>query len=896
MSELSKAYEPKDVEKKWYKTWQDQGLFKGKIDAAKKPFAIMIPPPNVTGILTLGHVLNNTLQDVLIRRARMQGQSALWLPGTDHAGIATQTKVEQALKKEGTSRLKLGREKFIERAKNWRDEHGGLIIEQLKRLGASCDWDRMVHTLDDNYSQGVISAFVNLYKKGHIYRGKRMINWCPESNTALSDEEVVMKPVKRKLYKIKYEVVEMPDESIEICTTRPETIMGDTAIAVHPEDERYKHLIGKHCYRPLEKAEIPIIADTAVDKDFGTGALKITPAHDKVDFEIGQRHNLAIRNILNPDGTLNEVAGKFAGMTREEGRKATIKKLKEMDQLIDIEDHESNVGFSERANVIIEPRISEQWFLKYPRVEEAKMVVRQKIVKFYPERWVKTYLHWLDTIQDWCISRQLWWGHRIPVWYKKGADKKDSKNWHVGTEGPEDPENWEQDEDTLDTWASSWLWPFATLGWPEGNATQKEELNYWYPTSALVTGPDIIFFWVARMIMAGLEFMENDTKHIKDMIPFKTVYFTGIIRDNQGRKMSKSLGNSPDPIELIEKYGADGLRFGILTIAPQGQDIHFQEDRIEQGRNFCNKLWNACRFRLMSGDLPKDNSLDSIIQRMDLSLFEADDHAILNQLLETMQEVEKDLQLYEFNSAVLAISQFFKGDFCDWYVEISKTKLKDTALKENCLAIQDFCIRQSLLLLHPFIPFITEELWEQFGFGSELIENFKAEDKDETLNTLIANGIKIDNSAVQEIASIRDFISKARALKAHYKLQSKQDVIFKLAGEDKGLIEKHQSKLLRQVGAKIIELTEHQEGMPGVVTPLGTLYLELSSSIDVETEKKRLEKELEKLEKAILSGESKLKDDRFLAQAPSHIVEGAKKQLNQTLKQKEEVERLLAAL
>ena len=567
----------------------------------------------------MGHVLKNALQDVLIRRARQERRRALWIPGTDHAGIATQTVVERELRKEKQTRRDLGRDRFLEKVWAWRREKGDIILEQLKALGCSCDWDRTHFTMDPVYSRAVLEGFVRLFGRERIYRGKRMVNWCPASQTALSDEEVIMKPVNGLLYQVRYERTDAPGEYVQVTTTRPETIPGDVALAVHPEDPRYPALIGKTVWRPLNRAPIPIVADAAVDREFGSGALKITPAHDKVDFEIRRRHGLPVIDVLKADGTLNELAGPdLAGLDRFAGRKKAAELLRAEGALVAEKPYQNNVGYSERADVPIEPRLTWQWWLRYPRVEEAKAAVREKIIQFHPERWSKVYLHWLNNIQDWCISRQLWWGHRIPVWYRKGLDKetlteadlRDPSKVHVSLAGPADPENWTQEDDVLDTWASSWLWPLGTLGWPDPAAMQSAGFDTFYPTETLVTGPDIIFFWVARMIMAGLEFAGKSpagarlsAAEIRARIPFRQVYFTGIIRDAQGRKMSKSLGNSPNPLDLIAKYGADGLRFGIVSLAPQGQDIRFQEDRIEAGKNFCNKLWNACRFRQMSGPI-----------------------------------------------------------------------------------------------------------------------------------------------------------------------------------------------------------------------------------------------------------------------------------------------------
>lgn len=901
MLTIAKAYEPRDVENRWYSAWTENECFAGRPDPEKEPYSIVIPPPNVTGVLTMGHVLNNTLQDILIRRARQQGKSVLWQPGTDHAGIATQTRVERELRqKEGKTRHDLGREAFLEKVWEWKEKHGGIIIEQLKKLGSSCDWDREVFTLDPEYSRAVQHSFVELFRRGYVYRGKRMVNWCPVSLTALSDEEVIMKPQQGLLYKMRYELVEHPGEFLEISTTRPETLMGDTAVAVHPEDERYKHLIGKHAWRPFPRREIPIVADTYIDREFGTGVLKVTPAHDRNDFEIGQRHGLEVIDILNPDGTLNDLAGpEFAGMDRFEARKAAAARLRELGLLLAEEPYENNVGFSERADVPIEPRLSEQWFLKYPAVEEAKRVVRDGVIRFHPQRWAKVYLHWLDNIQDWCISRQLWWGHRIPVWYRKGADRSDPKNWHVSLEAPVDAENWEQEEDVLDTWASSWLWPFATMGWPDEERQKEAGLDYFYPTSSLVTGPDIIFFWVARMIMAGLEFM-HPGQPAEKRIPFKDVYFTGIIRDIQGRKMSKSLGNSPDPLELIKTYGADGLRLGVILIAPQGQDIRFSEDRVETGRNFCNKLWNACRFRQMSGDAGDNSSLAAIVGRLDPARLDNDDHAILKGLLDLMNDVDQALDNFEFNTAAQRIFSFFWSDLCDWYVEVSKAKLQDEEAKETCLALQDLVIRQVLLMLHPYTPFITEELWHSTGYGreGEFIQNQRLESADELQSTLVARGIEIQAEAAQEVALLKELVTQARALKAEYNLASKRDTIFFLACDEiQGkIVRESADKIKRLAGAKEIQLRAAEETAPAVVTPLGTLYLDLASSVDVAAETSRLRKELEQIENQLRATEGRLNNEAFTSKAPANVVEGARKQLDALREKRDEVSRLLAGL
>ena len=891
MSELSKVYEPESVEKKWYQKWEESGIFHGTIDQKKTAYSIVIPPPNITGVLHIGHILNNTIQDILARKARQMGKSVLWLPGTDHAGIATQTRVEKELRKQNQTKYQIGREAFLEKVHQWREKHGSIILEQLRKLGASCDWKRTQFTLDPQYSKAVIKAFVSLYRKGYIYRGKRMVNWCPASQTALSDEEVIQKTQNSILYKMRYEIVEEPGRYLEISTTRPETLMGDTAIAFHPEDHRWPSLKGKHCWRPFPREPIPIIADKKVEKEFGTGILKVTPAHDKTDWEIGQRHQLALITIINADGTLNNNAGTdFSGMDRLKARKEVAKKLRAMELLIEEKPYQNQVGFSERADVPIEPRLSEQWFLKYPKVEEAKAVVSSGDIQFYPQKWTKSYLHWLENIQDWCISRQLWWGHRIPVWYRKNQDRRLSENMYVSESPPEDPENWEQEDDVLDTWASSWLWPFATMGWSGEKNKRSPELDYWYPTSDLVTGPDIIFFWVARMIMAGLEFTQGN-------IPFHKVYFTGIIRDQQGRKMSKSLGNSPDPLDLINKFGADGLRFGIMSISPQGQDVLFSEERVQQGRNFCNKLWNACRFRQIEGSSHSSNQTQEIISRMSIAYFDENDYAILGKLRETLEKNKVNLEKYQFNQALLSIYSFFWNDFCDWYLEVCKEKIQDPNAKKTCLAIQDCCIRQVLLLLHPFIPFITEELWMTLQFAKDPNDTIQKNDVitikqwDEQFNFY---PLSTNLSAIKKIQKIREFVTQARALKAQYKLQNKKDVVFFIELKDQINWQKEKRTLLRIIGAKSIDtIISVPKKAPARVTPLGTLYLDLQSSINIDLEIKRLEKQKKQLTEILFKSEAKLNNQKFLKNAPEKILIGAKKQLQETRQKHREIKRLL---
>ena len=906
MAEIPKSYEPQGVEQQWYDRWVAAGCFKGKVDHSRESFAVMIPPPNVTGVLHMGHLLNNTLQDIMVRRARQEGKSALWLPGTDHAGIATQSRVEKELRqKEGKTRHDLGREKFIQVASEWRDKHGGIILGQLRKLGASCDWDRTVHTLDAGYSQAVLQTFVTLYERGYVYRGKRMVNWCPVSQTGLSDEEVIMKPSKGSLYRMRYEVAELPGTFLEISTTRPETIPGDAAVAVHPEDERYKHLIGKHVWRPFPRAQIPIVGDTAVEKEFGTGVLKVTPAHDRTDFDIGKRHNLPVIDVMNPDGTMNADAGPLAGVERFKARAMAEKLLEELGALVKTEPYENTVGYSERADVPIEPRLSEQWFIRYPKIDEAKRAVTSGIIKFHPERWTKTYLHWLENIQDWCVSRQLWWGHRIPVWYRKGADRNDPKNLHVSLTAPADAANWEQDPDVLDTWASSWLWCLATIGWRKPGET-TEELKHWYPTGALATGPDIIFLWVARMIIAGLELHGPEKKtltddEIRQRIPFKRVYFNGIIRDKLGRKMSKSLGNSPEPLDLIAKFGADGLRFGLLSIAPKGQDILFDEDRVGQGRNFCNKLWNAARFRQMSGPMADNSTLAAVVSRIKASQLDDDDFAILQGLAELTDSTTKNLDDHEFTAYAQGLYSFFWGDFCDWYVEASKARLRDPALVDNCLAVQDLVLRQFLLLLHPVAPFISEELWHLLGYGTEkdFIQNHHTGSGGDLLRVLRENGIKLSAAKVADVALLREFVASVRGLKSQANQATRRDSVITIVAKDataKTLLESNRDKLSSMAGLAEIGFADSAGERTGSLTSLGTVLLELSGTVDVAAEKVRLAKELAKLEQAVAAGEAKLTNEAFVSKAPPKILEGARKQLDEAKAKRDEIARMLATL
>jgi valyl-tRNA synthetase len=1100
MSEISKAYEPQSVEDKWYQFWLDGEFFVADAKSPKPAYSIVIPPPNVTGVLTMGHVLNNTIQDILARKARMDGKEVLWLPGTDHAGIATQTVVERTLKKAGEIKHRddLGREKFLERVWEWKEKHGGIIIQQLKKLGASCDWTRERFTMDPEYSRCVQRVFVDLYKKGLIYRGKRMVNWCPASLTALSDEEVVMKPQNGALYYFKVEIAEIPGTFLTIATTRPETIPGDTAVAVNQKDPRYAHLIGKHVVRPLpvelprEQKLIPIIGDEHVDFEFGTGVLKVTPAHDKADFEIGTRHKLTAIEVIAANGHMNDAAGAdLRGLDRFKARKVAVEKLTELGALEKEEPYTNNVGYSERADVPIEPRLSEQWFLKYPSVEKARNCVAQdgfssatnlsekkvRIVyvtgneisgksirelrkaalifarehhflgvpfknedsgiqirvgrqslshafsnlgvaniravavlpelirtaiwissephephnpmvkkvnrlvaalslagelhrvlitakeffdgtilydhkakkitfggksleahlpkekldtqpapnaevkvgdlladvnvgkmQFHPRRWAKVYDHWMGGLQDWCVSRQLWWGHRIPVWYRKtklepleglnmpegftvieNFNPKDTQfgnnNFYVGVEPPPDIENWQQDPDVLDTWFSSWLWPFATMGWPEPTGTLKK----FYPTTDLVTGPDIIFFWVARMIMAGYEYMGE--------LPFQNVYFTGIIRDKQGRKMSKSLGNSPDPLDLIAKFGADALRFGVMRAAPLGQDILFDEQNVELGRNFCNKLWNACRFRQMQGG--------EVQGEIEPTLLSSDDKWILLKLDAAIREVTIALNEYKFSDATATLYRFFWSEYCDWYVEASKAVFfgTDEKRKANTLAVIDFVLSHTLRLFHPFLPFITEELWHGMGYATDMPDNQGGKTImfapwPMPLDDEFKKHFGLGENDEKQVEARNELVGQGRNLRRLGNMASSKKVkfVFKPAGNFPP-DEIETLKLLLNAGELELNVNyQPARGTPAARTGLGELFLPLEGLIDVEAEKARLKKELGKIESEIFKVEQKLSNPNFTQKVPPQVLQEHQQRLAEWQARRAAVQAALDAL
>jgi valyl-tRNA synthetase len=868
MAELSKRYDPNAVEPKWYQRWLENRDFVANPESPKPAFSIVMPPPNITGMLTLGHVLNDTIQDILARRARMQGFEVLWLPGMDHAGIGTQTAVEKYLRKtENKTRHDLGREQFLRRVLDWQDKHGGIIIEQLKRLGCSCDWSRQRYTLDDAYAAAVQKVFVDLYDKGLIYRGRRMINWDPAAQTAVSDEEVISKPQKGYLYFVRYEIAEEPGRFLEVATTRPETIMADTAMAFHPGDKRYLDLLGKHAWRPLAREKIPIIADEAIDPEFGTGVLKVTPAHDTLDFEIGQRHDLPIIDVLTPAGRVNcPAVPELHGLERFEARKKAAELLEARGLLAKAEPYENNIGFSDRSDVPIEPRISEQWFLRYPKTKEALAVVRDHLIRFFPAHWEKVYAQWLENIRDWCISRQVWWGHRIPAWYRKSqipnCKSQSGEEIYVGIEPPPDPENWIQDEDTVDTWFSSWLWAYETMD-PQ---TRKK----FYPTSVLVTAPDIIFFWVARMIIAGLELKPGKTKKIEDNIPFQHVFFTSIIRDKLGRKMSKSLGNSPDPLELIDKYGADGLRFGLMRIAPTGQDIRFDEKQIEEGRNFATKLWNVARFRQMHG--PSDAAPK--IEAQALSIFAVE---VLARLNETIDAVETAYREYHFNMVAQHLYNFVWSDYCDWFVEAAKTDIfsEDEAKKKSALAVMDFVLSATMRLLHPFMPHLTEEIWSLLGLGKDSIQFAAPPEK------LALDGVADVAERRRLVSNIYETVQTGRNLRSALKLPSNKKIRFILRTSNNSISEQIPilNRLLNAEDVTLDSKHEAPAGTPVAVTPLGEIFLAIAAA-DQASERNRLDTEIARIDEEARTVEAKLQNNAFVERAPAAVVEEHRRRLS----------------
>ncbi|GGH68681.1 valine--tRNA ligase [Compostibacillus humi] len=850
-SALPTKYNPKEVEKGRYQWWLDGKFFEATMDPEKEPYSIVIPPPNVTGKLHLGHAWDTTMQDTISRMKRMQGYDVLWLPGMDHAGIATQAKVEAKLKEQGTNRYELGREKFLEKAWEWKEEYADFIRSQWEKLGLGLDYSRERFTLDEGLSDAVKEVFVRLYEKGLIYRGEYIINWDPETRTALSDIEVIYKEVQGKFYHMKYPIKDS-DETIEIATTRPETMLGDTAVAVHPDDERYQHLIGKTVVLPIVGREIPIIADEYVDMEFGSGAVKITPAHDPNDFEIGNRHDLPRVLVMNEDGTMNENAGKYEGMDRFECRNQIVKDLQEAGVLFKIEDHTHQVGHSERSGAVVEPYLSTQWFVKMKPLAEAviEMQNTEEKVNFVPARFERTYLNWMENIRDWCISRQLWWGHRIPAWYHKETGEV-----YVGKEAPADIENWEQDEDVLDTWFSSALWPFSTMGWPN---TEAEDYKRYFPTNVLVTGYDIIFFWVARMIFQSKEFTGKR--------PFKDVLIHGLIRDAEGRKMSKSLGNGVDPMDVIEKYGADSLRYFLLTGSTPGQDLRFHWEKVESTWNFANKIWNASRFSLMNME---GFTYDDIDLTGEKSLA---DKWILTRLNETIEHVTRNNEKYEFGEAGRHLYNFIWDDLCDWYIEMAKLPLygDDEEKKKTTRSVLAYVLDQTMRLLHPFMPFITEEIWQKLPHQGESIT---------VASWPKANDSFHDEEAVKEMNRLVAIIKAVRNIRSEVDTPMSKPIKMLVLAEDdnvKAELERNREYLERFCNPSelTIETTLEvpEKAMTAVVTG-AEIFLPLEGLIDLDKEIERLEQELEKWTKEVERVQKKLSNKNFVEKAPEAIVE-----------------------
>ena len=878
------TYNPKEIEQQWYTYWEEKGYFHEEVDTEKEPFSIVLPPPNVTGQLHMGHALDNTLQDILIRTKRMQGYNVLWMPGTDHAGIATQVKVEEnIMKTEGKSRHDLGREEFLKRVWEWKQEYGSTIVKQIRSLGASCDWTRERFTLDEGYHEAVLKVFVELYEKGLIYRGERITNWCPNCLTALSDIEVEHEDENGHLWHIKYPVIGEEDTFLTVATTRPETMFGDVAVAVNPNDERYANLVGKELLLPFVNRHIPIIADEYVDQSFGTGCVKITPAHDPNDFEMGQRHNLESIVVMNPDGTMNAGAGHFVNMPRELARKQVVAELEAQGLLEKVEEHGHSVGHCSRCNTTVEPMVSKQWFVSMePLAKPALEVVRDKSIEFVPERFTKTYTNWLESIRDWCISRQLWWGHRIPAWYCQECGET-IVTTETLTECPHCHGKVEQDPDVLDTWFSSALWPFATMGWPENT----EEVKHWYPTSVMVTGYDIIFFWVARMIFMGLEFKEE--------IPFKHVFIHGLVRDSQGRKMSKSLGNGINPLEVIEEYGADALRFTLVTGNTPGNDMRFYMERVEANRNFANKIWNASKFVLMNLEGFDENFVPSA---EDYTLA---DKWILEEYNKTVTNITNNLDKFELGEAASAVYDFIWNTYCDWYIELAKPRLYNKEGGRDRQTVQYLLVsilRHMMELLHPFMPFVTEHIWQHLPHEGESIMVAPWP------STLSMEGF---SSAAAHMNVMMDGIKGIRNMRAEMNVPmgKRSEVILVPATEElKGILETHGDYFHTLGWAEKVTVLSPDAPKPenATVTVVNGLevYLLLKDLIDADKEKERIAKEQATVLKEIARLEGKLNNQGFLAKAPEAVVAKEKekleeyKQKQQALNEREEFLKTLA--
>ena len=877
--ELEKTYDPKKIEKKLYDKWCERKYFHAEVDRSRKPFTTVMPPPNITGKLHMGHALDNTLQDILIRYKRMEGYNALWIPGTDHAAISTEVKVTNQLKEEGIDKKELGREGFLKRTWQWKEEYAGTIENQLKQLGISCDWDRERFTMDEGCSKAVEEVFINLYKKGYIYKGSRIINWCPKCKTSLSDAEVEHEEQEGHFWHIKYPIVGT-NRFLEIATTRPETMLGDTAIAVHPDDERYKDLIGKNVILPLVGREIPIVADYYVDKEFGTGAVKITPAHDPNDFEVGKRHNLEEINIMNDDATINEKGGKYAGMDRYEARKAIVKDLEEQGYLVKVVPHTHAVGTHDRCGTTVEPLIKQQWFVKMDELAKPAIAALEKgELKFVPERFNKIYLHWLENIKDWCISRQIWWGHRIPAYYcdecgevvvSKGMPEKCP---HCGCT------HLTQDEDTLDTWFSSALWPFSTLGWPE----HTEDYDYFYPTDVLVTGYDIIFFWVIRMVFSGYEHTGKS--------PFHTVLIHGLVRDSLGRKMSKSLGNGIDPLDIIDKYGADALRLTLVTGNAPGNDMRFYNERVEASRNFANKVWNASRFILM-------NMKENVIERPDEKLLTPADRWILSKVNTLTKDVTENMDKFELGIAVQKVYDFIWDEFCDWYVELAKYRIyhaeEDPAAADCVLWVLKTVLGQALKLLHPFMPFITEEIYSALVPEEESLMMSSWPKYTEELC------FPADENVMEHVKAITRGI---RNMRSEMDVpNSRKTKVYMICG-DAAICEgiesfKESVKPLMMANDIIIRPTKEgvDDNAVSIVVPDAVVYLPLDELVDLEQERERLTKEEERLNKEIRRAEGMLSNEKFVSKAPAAKVQEERDKLEKYTQMLAQVKERMAGL
>ena len=871
--ELAKAYEPQEVEGRIYDFWMQGGYFHAEVDPEKKPYTIVIPPPNITGQLHMGHAWDETLQDILIRWKRMQGYSALWLPGTDHASIATEAKIVEAMRKEGVTKEDLGREGFLERAWAWKDRFGGRILEQLKLLGSSCDWDRLRFTMDEGCSKAVRHVFVKLYEEGLIYRGERIINWCPNCKTAISDAEVEFEEKEGSFWHIRYPLAD-GSGYIELATTRPETMLGDTAVAVHPEDERYKGLVGKNVILPLVNKEIPIVADEYVEMDFGTGVVKITPAHDPNDFEVGKRHNLPVINVMNEDGSINENGGKYAGLSGLEARKQIVHDLEEGGYLIKIEPIKHNVGTCQRCHTVVEPRVSTQWFVRMePLAKPAIDVVKNGTIRFIPERLEKTYYNWMENIKDWCISRQLWWGHRIPAWYCEDCGEMSVSETDLDACPKCGGKHLHQDEDTLDTWFSSALWPFSTLGWPD----ETEELNYFYPTNTLVTGYDIIFFWVARMIFSGL-------KHT-DKAPFDTVLFHGLLRDSQGRKMSKSLGNGIDPVDVINQYGADALRFTLVTGNSPGNDARYSEEKVAASRNFANKIWNAARFIHMNIDghevpcaLPEALTLE--------------DQWIVSRFNTVARDVTENLDKFELGMAVSKLYDFIWDDFCDWYIELAKRPLngEDQQAAQNTRQVLVWVLTNTLALLHPFMPFVTEEIWQSLPHNGEAL--------------IVAPWPEYEEGhafpqAEAEMKKVMELITAVRTRRSEMNVPPSKKAHLYIETSDPAAFETEREAIARLAYCSGVEVSSHVDQAQSSVTVVTAAcrgYLPMDDLVDKKAETARLSKELEGAKKQLATAEAKLQNEKFISKAPQSVVDGVKDNAEKLREKVRMIQESLAAL